>query len=82
MNSMIEKLWITPGLINLLIVRSKIKAMSEREEMISRLVSIFPNDGDDIRANIRDIEIKTYGIKWCIDYALSGKSWSEIKEAI
>lgn len=64
------------------ILNSLIKASSEREESITRLVSIFPNNTVDIYNNIRDLEIKTLGINWCIKYALSGKSWDEIKELL
>ncbi len=58
------------------------KATIEREENISRLISIFPSHKNDILKNIRIIEIKTYGLKWCYEYALSGKTWAEIKNLI
>ena len=62
------------------IIKSLIEAFSKREESIARLVSIFPNDSTDIYNNIRNLEIKTLGINWCIKYALSGKTWKDLKE--
>lgn len=82
MIDIIRKLGITHGSIYLPLTRSMIKFMSEREERISRLVSIFPEYKDDVLANIRNMEIKTIGLQWCIDYALSGESWNDIKKLI
>lgn len=77
----IGKLGITPG-IRFPICRAAIKAQSERQESITRLVSLFPKHANDIYANIRNIEIKTYGIKGCITQAVAGKTWPEIKELL
>ena len=64
------------------ICQAAIRAQSEREENISRLVSIFPTYKSDVLNNIRNIEIKTFGIKWCISYALSGNTWQDIKKLL
>ncbi len=75
--SIIEKLDIRTNFFNY-----ASKATIEREENISRLISIFPSHKNDILQNIRNIEIKTYGLKWCYKYASTGKTWEDIKQQI
>ncbi len=78
----IGKLVINTPVMVLPMCQTAIKAQSERQESITRLVSLFPKHANDIYANIRNIEIKTYGIKGCITQALAGKTWPEIKELL
>lgn len=62
------------------IYKAYIGSAQKREENISRLVSLFPDQKEDIINHIEDIETKTYGFEWCYKKALSGMTWGDIKK--
>lgn len=56
------------------------KAAIIREEQISKLLLLAPKDREYITNNIERIEQRTFGLQWCIDYLLTGKSFCSIKK--
>jgi len=55
-------------------------AAIERENDIAKLICLSPENKNEINDNIRNIDVKTYGLKWVYAKLSSGMSWSELKK--
>ena len=64
------------------IAKPYINFLLRYEEYKAKLASLFPDHKKEVYELADELQKKTYGLDWCYDHALTGKSWEEIKAMV